>query len=158
MSGTSRRQQILEAFRTRLQAIKPEDGFRTALGDEVLLGFLPEVGADDPVGLAVVAGDERIGSVKEHIKVSLDVNICVLATVQDVEQPWVAVEEALADVKQAVELADRTLGRLLLDNFRRGPTQTLPRESGSLEVGAVLTYVVEFVEVELWGHPEYPEA
>jgi hypothetical protein len=155
MTAISKRQQILEAFCTRLSAITQTNGFRTNLGDSVLLGELPALGKDDPIGLAVLAGDEQIGSVKEHIAVTLAVDICVLVSVEDQEQPWVAIEEAIADVKQAIELADRRLGRLLLDNMRRGPTRTLPRESGSVVLGAIVTYFAPFTD--LWGHPEYPE-
>jgi hypothetical protein len=154
MSGTSKRQRVLEAYRTRLQAIRTENGFRTNLGDQVLLGELPMLGKDDPVGLAVGAGDEVIGSVREHVKVRLPVEIYVVAFA-DQENPWVAVEEAIADVKQAVELADRTFTRLLLDNMQRGPTRTLPRESGSTTIGAVVTYFADYTD--LWGHPEHPE-
>lgn len=155
MRNPSRRQQILEAIRTRLRAIAPETGFRTQLGDDVLLGELPTLGKDDRVGLAVIAGDEQIGSVREHVKVTLPIQICVVVAPEDLDEPWVTVEEAIADVKQAIELPDRTLGRLLLDNLKRGPVQTLPRESGSALMGATVTYIVEFVD--LWGHPEYPE-
>jgi hypothetical protein len=155
MSGTSKRQQILEAVRTRLRAIKTEDGFRTNLGDEVLLGELPAPGPDDPVGLAIGVGEEQIGSVQEKVKVTLPIEIYILATVTDVSEPWVNVEQALADVKQAIELPDRTLGRLLVDKLRRGPTRSFERESGSLVVGAVITYLADFTD--LWGHPEHPE-
>jgi len=68
------------------------------------------------------------------------------------------VEDALADIKEAVEVEDRSLGGLLIggrnnpEGLQRGTTEPFERRSGSEVVGALITYACRYAEA--WGQPE----
>lgn len=147
----STRQQILEALRDRLQAITQDAGFATNAGRQVLLGEAPSFGPDDPVAaIAILVGEDQVSRTGEHAIILLPVLIAALARA-DLDQPWVAVEQVLEDIKRAVELEDRTLGRLLRTRMERGSTRTLERDEGQVAIGAAITYVLPYAEV--WGQP-----
>lgn len=151
----SRRKSILLAFRARLTEITKAKGFRTNAGQHVFLNESPVYGPDDPPeAIAIMAGLETIASRQgEHVIVSLPVNIQAIVQETNLDEPWEIVEDVIADIKQAVELPDRTLGGLTFKTgIERGPTQTLEREPGSEYTGAQVPYVAPFGEV--WGHPE----
>ena len=80
----------------------------------------------------------------------LPVGIAVLAKA-DLDEPWLAVEQTLGEVKRAVELEDRSLGHLLKQPLERAGTQTLEREPGSETVGLITTYLCFYAEP--WGEP-----
>jgi hypothetical protein len=149
MAAPSRRQLILEAFVTRLEAITVDNGFQTDVGLNVFFGVAPDLGPDDPnEAVALVVGDDAAGYQGEHIVIELPVDVVALAKAT-LEEPWVAVEAVLSDIKKAVELEDRTLGQLVMRQIRRGSTRTLPRETGSQIVGASIRYLAPHAEV--WG-------
>lgn len=148
----SRRQRILEAIRRRLQAIQIDAGFDTGLGQVVYLGERPELGDADPDGaIAMVVGDENPAPPGQTLKtyLQLPIEIQVIAKA-NLDEPWVAIEAGIGDVKRAMELPDRTLGGLA-NTMERGGVRTLPREPGSTAVGAGVGYVVTFAET--WGAP-----
>lgn len=159
----SRRQRILEAFVARLRAIRKVDGFDTDAGLHVHLAEAPAFGPDDPeTVIAVVIGDDAPRFQMEKVLNHLPLEVQVLADVsrpEDMEKPWLAIEAVLGDVKRAVELADRRFhveidGKtipLLTSELLRGPTRTLPRETGTTVVGAGIAYFAPFAEV--WGRP-----
>lgn len=147
----ARRQLILEAFRARLLAIQIEDGFDTDAGDHVHLGVVPELGPDDSdIAVAITVGDEASKFQGENVLSDLPVEVHALAKA-DLAEPWIASETVLADIKRAVELADRTLGGLVPRRFYRGPVRTRERAVGSTTVGITITYLAPIVEK--WGHP-----
>lgn len=142
MPDPYRRQAIVEAFRSRLQAIE--------IGP-VFLNETPTLGPDDPaIALAVLIGDDTPRFQGERILLTLPVEIQILAKA-DLDEPWLAVERTLGEVKKGIELADRTLGGAVLRQIERGVTRTLPRELGSTTVGAGLTYLAPYPES--WGKP-----
>ena len=151
---SSKRLQILEAIVARLTTISIANGFDTDAGAHVFLGETPVLGPDDgPIAIAVVPQDDRLTA--QQMKIAAPWPIPVQALAQaDLDEPWVAVERVLSDIKRAVELADRTLGGLVSQPFERGQTRTIPREAGQTTTGAEVIYV--FAYVEPWGHPEYP--
>jgi hypothetical protein len=151
--ATSKRQRILETLRARLQAIKIASGFQTDLGDHVYLGVLPRLGPDDERhALAIGVGDELVSDRQmEKVVYSLPVEIHIV-TLADTVEPWLLVEAGIADVKAAIELADRRLDNLAMNHIQRAPTRTREQESGSLVIGAIVPYLVPLTE--LWGHPE----
>ncbi|HMJ88146.1 MAG TPA: hypothetical protein VK504_33445 [Vicinamibacterales bacterium] len=147
----SRRQQIVEVFRTRLQAIRLISGFETDAGALVLLGETPELGTDDPDQvIAIVVDDELPSHQGENVASMLPIVIAALAKA-DLDEPWLAVEAVLGDIKKAVELEDRTLGGLVPARIQRGPTRTMTREAGSVTVGVAIEYRAPLVE--RWGNP-----
>lgn len=147
----TRRQAILETFRERLQVVRKVDGFQTDAGDHVFLGAAPELGEGDPdEAFAVVVLDDEVRYTGEHLAVLLPVGIAAVAKA-DCDEPWLAIEALLWDIKQAIETDDRSFSGLLAERFERGPTQTLPREPGSTTVGVMVTYRAPYNEV--WGHP-----
>jgi hypothetical protein len=147
----SRRQDILEVFRARLQAIRLTAGFATDAGETVFLGETPELGPDAPeVAIAIVADDELPSHQAENVASTLPVVIAALAKA-DLAQPWLAAEAVLGDIKKAVELADRTLGGLVPSYIERGATRTMQRDAGSVTVGVAIEY--RCLIVERWGNP-----
>lgn len=143
----SLRQQRLEAIKDRLAVIEVNSGFQTNAGRLVFLGEVPALGTDDPdVALAILPLDVQVGPNRFMV---WPVEIQGLAKA-DLEEPWVAAEAALADVAQAFELEDRTLGGLV-KSMEVGPTRTLPREDGSTVVGFAQQYLLTYVRE--WGAP-----
>lgn len=145
------RRRALEAIVARLQDIQTANGYLTNAGSVVYLGGSPGLGKDDPdVALAVVILDDEVTYVGENIRVNLPIEIQALAKAE-LDNPYIASESVLADVKTAVELEDRRLGGLLRDRMKRGSTRTLEREPGSLDVGVSVLYTLPMVEK--WGDP-----
>src|SRR5689334_19008021 len=108
--SSSRRQTILERLRDRCGAIAIADGFETNAGEHVFLGEAHGFGPDDPpIAIVVVVGEETPKYTGENIAIDLPIVFQALASA-DLDEPWIAVEQLLSDIKRAVELPDRTLG------------------------------------------------
>ena len=156
MAATKRRQ-ILEAVRARLQAIKIASDYHTDAGDVVFLGETPVLGPDDPhpVALAMIVLTDDPVHQQQNVKVTLPIEVQIVTQPNAAEQarPWLLVEDAIGDVKVAVEAGDRTLGGLLASglDLKRGPVRFLERTSGNDIVGAGVEY--RFGYVEGWGTP-----
>lgn len=148
----SKRQSILEALKARLETIHARADFLTDAGDAVFLGEQPPFGPDDPAqAIALVSGPEAVRRTGENLIVEWSIQIAALVRA-DLDEPWVVVESVVADIKRAIEVADRRLGKLLDGNgLERGPVETLERDAGSKSVGAVVTYLAPFSEG--WGTP-----
>jgi hypothetical protein len=69
----------------------------------------------------------------------------------DLDDPYLAVEAVLGDIKRAIELEDRSLGGLVDQRFERGRTRPFEREEGSTAVGVIVPYIVPYYES--WGAP-----
>jgi hypothetical protein len=149
----SRRRRILEAYRERLQAITGPAGFFTEAGRAVYLGELPMLGTDDPDdAIAILGQQDDWRQQGRAFFVRWPVTIWAL-TKADRDDPYLALEDVLADIERAVELDDLTLGGLVYQPIVRvAPRLTLPREDGSSVVGAGVTYANEWKEG--WGQPE----
>lgn len=144
------RQAILEELRLRVRTIAIANGFTTDAGGKVFLGEAPQLGEDDPdQAIALVVEDDDVKD-SGFLYVTLPVAVQALAKA-DLNEPWLAIEAILGDVKRAIELADRTLGGLLKHDLVRGPTRTLSREPGSTTVGVAITYRCQYLEG--WGTP-----
>lgn len=148
----SKRQRILEAFKTRLQTIAIADGFETDIGTKVLINETPKFGPHDSAAVVVIPGDDRIvGNFQgEYANLMLPVEIHIVG-LADIDNAGVRIEQILSDVKRAIETEDRKLGNLVNHQIVRGQTRTIPRESGSEVVGSVITYDAQYRE--LWGDP-----
>ncbi len=145
------RQAILDAIRTRLAGITVANGFATDAGLTLLLGETPRLGSDDPdIAIAIVVGADDPQYQGANLSITLPVELHAIAR-PDLDQPWVAVETVLADIKRAIELEDRTLDGLVPRRLERGSTQTLERETGEDVVGVSVTYLASYVEG--WGAP-----
>lgn len=150
-ANKTRRQGVLEAIVGRLEAITTANGFATNAGRAVFLGELPTLGPDDDdVAIVVLAGEEVVRWHGANIAIELTVMVHVVAR-SDRQRPWVVVEEALGDVKRAIELEDRRLGGLLVNHLERGSVETMPTESGVEVVGLMIPYRAPIVEA--WGRP-----
>jgi len=154
----SRRLRILNALKSRIEAIEVSNGFNTDAGQRVYLGELPELGPNDPEAvIAIIPREDIVGAALNNIPIQWPIDIVVLVQ-PDIAAPWIVVENALADIKKAVELEDRTLGDLLIggrDNpggLVRGTTEVFPRPTGAEVSGASITYMAPFAEA--WGFPE----
>jgi hypothetical protein len=159
MPATSTRQQIIEAFKGRLEAIHtgPNSDFETDAGDSVWVNEEPNLGPDDaPVAIAVAIGDDIPERTGENVLIGLPFEFQAIASA-NYEDAWKAIEPVLSDIKRAIELEDRFLvtpaapNGLLCYRFARGVTRTLPRDDGSLTVGVGITYLTHYKEG--WGTP-----
>ena len=153
------REAILKVFKTRLGEIQTANGFFTDAGLALQIGESHRIGPDDPVpAVAVLVGDDEIVHEGERIAVTLPIDIEIVTRAEETDG-WQSIERALGDVKRAMEL--NTSGHRLTDipdsvgtppQLQRGNTRTLPREEGSVTIGAVLRYRVgPFTEG--WGQP-----
>jgi hypothetical protein len=147
----SNRQELLAALVGRLSAITIAGGFSTDAGLTLFLGDVPALGPDDPDSvLAVVVGDDNPKWQGQNLLIGLPVHVAMIAKA-DLDDAWLTIEAMLADVKRAVELEDRTLGKRTKGPIERGTTRTMPREPGSTTVGTMITYWLPYTEV--WGNP-----
>lgn len=148
----STRQQIIEALKARLEAIRqPSDVFDTDAGATVYVNESPALGEVDPLtALVMVIGDDIPVRTGEHVMLTLPVEVQAIAS-DAIDDCWLAVEPLLSDIKRAIELPDRSLGRLLRQRLERDVTRTLPRDEGSTTVGASITYHCPYIEA--WGNP-----
>jgi hypothetical protein len=147
----SRRQLILEVLRDRVAVITKAAGFDTDAGRTVFVGEAPELGDDDPdEAIALIVGDESPTYQGENLYTEFPINIAALVKA-DIDQPYLAAEAVLGDIKRAVELEDRSLGGLVKLRLQRGPTRTMRREPGSATVGIAIEYRAPHVEA--WGNP-----
>lgn len=145
----ARRQLILEAFKSRLEAITAVDGFQTNAGDAVFLGESVVIGPEADTAIAVVVGDEESRYVGANVFSVLPIEIHAFARA-DLDEPWLAAEAVLADIKRAIEIEDRTLGGVSRRIERRG-TRAIDREPGATVVGISIGYEAAYVEA--WGNP-----
>ncbi|MGE3175918.1 MAG: hypothetical protein AB7O32_00495 [Vicinamibacterales bacterium] len=152
MATPSTRQQILEALKTRLSAIDGRPPFETEIGRTIHLGEMPALGPDDPIEACVLLPEDDVVDF-QRANLLIDWPITIGAVVKaDLDEPWVLVERAIADIKRAVELADRRLGiALVRDQMRRGTTRVFERPEGSTVTGAGISYTVYYQEA--WGNP-----
>lgn len=150
----ARRYQVIAAIADRLREIKIANGFNTDAGEAVNVGFAPALGDDDSeIAIAILIDDDDAPNFEqEQVFYNLPVEIQALASsARDREMPWMVIEQLLQDIKRAMELEDRTLGKLLSHWMTRGVTRTLPREAGSHTRGLAITY--RFPIAEKWGNP-----
>jgi hypothetical protein len=147
----SNRSEILEIVKTRLQAIRLGSGYATDAGATVFMGEAPSLGPDDPTtAIAIVIGDDEPRYQGEQILIRLPLTIAALAQA-NLDDPWGSIEAILGDIKQAMEVKDRRMGRALKSPLTRGSTRTLAREPGSTTVGIGITYLIDYAEC--WGTP-----
>jgi hypothetical protein len=145
----SLRKQIIEAFRDLLLEIRDDNGYQTNAGDQVLLG-VPQLTPDDhPLAIGLVIGDEDPRDVG-HTFVTLPIEAVATAR-DDIEDPVLAVEAIISDIKKAVEAPGPSKLRFLAKSLSRGGVMTVPREPGSTIVAARVTYLVRYCEA--WGAP-----
>lgn len=151
MITATQRQLILTALVGQLQLITIANGYNTDAGLAVYLGVSVDLGEDDAdVAIAVVPETDEVAFQGANVLVRLPIEIQAIAKAS-LDQPWLAVEELVADIKRAVETEDRTLGGVVRKRLERGSTRTLEREPGALSVGCSITYVAPYVEG--WGTP-----
>lgn len=158
MAGESRRQLILEELKRRLETVQVANGFQTDVGLKVYFGELPRLGPHDADGaVAMIPGEDQVDEMQVgKISIVLPVNMVALAK-PSMSQPWVVVEQVVADIKKAIESGDRSLGGLLAagrdnaEGLKRGTTETSARGSGSEVVAAMVTYGCHYREA--WGNP-----
>lgn len=159
IDGPSKREQILEAIIQRLLLILQPD-YRTNLGQKVLVGRMPRFGEDDPSQVIAVLPKEDQVAPEQNEKVAIlwPIDIAVLLSPFDFDEPWPTIEAGLMDVKRAIECGDPFYGGLLRGGRGnpggpvRGTTESFPRHSGSEVVGALITWGFPYTEVR--GAPE----
>lgn len=149
----STRQSIIEAFKARAQTINGAGDFVTSAGALVLLGEAPNLGPDDPDDAIILVVDDDVVTAQPGGKFTIALPIIVgIVTKASLAEPWVRIEAGIADIKRAIEIADRTLGvGQVRPRIERGTTKVLERSAGSAIVGAGITYTVPYEEA--WGLP-----
>ncbi len=127
-----------------------ERGFATDVGQRVYLGEAPQLGPDDPDAAVALLLGEQPGDLGLNVFTEIPLE-CQAHAKADLDAAWLTVENVIGDIKRAVELADRSLGGLVLQQLRRGPVKAIQREPGSTTIGASVTYLAQFKEA--WGAP-----
>ena len=148
----STRQTFLEEiFRARLQTIRVTAGFNTDAGETVFLGEVANLGPHDPdTAIAIVPGDIEVRRDQARkLFVQLPVEIQLVAKVS-LDEPWVRIEQMLADVQKAIEVDDDLI-RGAERSLAYGSERVLPREAGMTTTGAGITYVATWARK--WGQP-----
>ncbi len=141
----SHRAEILLATLARLRTIQRVTGYRTDAGLSVIVGALT-LGPDDPFEAICLlpARTTPLGSpIGEHVAVDLPLQIAGVARVsswQEYADAWLRSEAMIADVIQAMETEDRTLGGLVHGDLRRGDVEPIERDGGAMDVGMLVTY------------------
>ncbi len=145
------RQNLIAEIVSRLSGILLAGGYQTDAGALIFVGQTPPLAEGDPTeALAVVVGGEEVGYQGENVLVVLSIVVHAIVRA-DVDQPILASEAVIADIKRAVE-TDHDLARILLPRgLERGATTAAKREPGSEYVAATVEYRCRFVE--RWGQP-----
>lgn len=146
----STRPSILAEFLSRVSAIQVANGYATDAGLKIFFGATPELGPDDPAAALalLVRDDSTLGDLGNDELTTLPVDVVALVKASG-DQPWAAVEEVVADIKRAIETADRDFSGLLSKLLARGRTKVLSRGAGSTTVGAGVTYTATYLDQ--WG-------
>ena len=154
----SSRRLILEELRRRLLLIQIDNGFATDAGSFVFLGETVQLSPDDTTqAIAIDVQEDQVGELglgdrltpaAERFPVRLPVAVQAVAHAS-LAAPWITVEDVIADIKMAVEIADPWPEPVA--EVTRGNTVPLEREEGSTFVGCEVVY--EFLYEEVWGSP-----
>jgi hypothetical protein len=159
---TSKRKAALLELKGRLGYIQVAKGFNTDAGLHIFVGEWPRLGPDDAREvLAIAVGDETIEVTDSRIISKLPVEVWALVP-GETENPQLAIEDIITDIKQAVEVEEnptqtRALGMMEAGvpigttpkGLSRGVTRSLRRSEGSSFVGAAVEYELTFEES--WG-------
>lgn len=145
----SKRQRVLAAVVTRLQAITQVNGFQTDCGEAIVVGRTPELGPDDPDdAIAVIPQD--VTSRKAGPAYLLDWPISIQAiSKEDLDDVGLRIEAVLADIKSAMELDDRRFDGLIAGDMERSAERRLEMEPDSPVLGAEILYTLQLKES--WG-------
>lgn len=153
--SASKRRQLLDAIVTRLEAIRAgqtsDTGatFETDAGGAVYMGEAPQLGEGDPdEAVAVLVLEDEPTPFGPSIRIVLPVDVQAVCK-SDLDNPWRAAEQVVADIKRAVEI-DRSLEGLV-QSLDRGPVTVQPREPGTTTVNVSVSYRLTFKED--WGNP-----
>ena len=156
----STRQLIAEEARRRLQRITVANGFDTDAGQHVSLGVVVVLSSADAsqaiaIDIQDVEIDEDSGfgdprGQDQPLRMSMSVQAIASA---DLDQPWIAAEQVLSDIKKAMEDPDVDSWPDAVKDFGPGSPRdsTLEREEGSTFVGAAANYAILYLET--WGSP-----
>jgi hypothetical protein len=143
------RQAILEELLARLQTIRRDDGYQTDAGATVFLYETPQLGPDDPnEAIALIPRDDVPSDQGGEVLTVLPIDIQALAKA-DTDETGTTVEAVRADIRQAIESGDRTLGGLLTRELVRGRTRTVPRDAGVTTVRVGTEYSATYLDA--WG-------
>ncbi len=148
---TPKRQRILEAIRSRLEAIRTPE-YATDAGDRVFVGEIPALGPDDPINaIAVVVGDSAPKYQAQHVFETVPIEVQAHVRVEQADTPYIDAETLLGDIVKAIESGDRTLGHLLKGTLEIGAIRTVPRDAGTTTIAIGITYNATYHR--LWGQP-----
>jgi hypothetical protein len=151
----TRREQLLGAFKARLQEITEANGFWTEAGLTVFMGEAPDLGPNDPdQAIAIVVGDEEQNWQLPGKGIGIRLPLAVQAVAKvgtDEDAAWQTVERLIGDIQRAIETTDPLVDGWSDWPLEIGPVRTLKRETGSTNVGSELTY--RAVYKRGWGSP-----
>lgn len=151
----SKREGALLEMRRRLQQIRIANDFLTDAGETVLIGEDPVFGPDDPpmaIAVMVGGGADAVRGMSGTLDCRVPISVQAFIRADAADEPMLAIEAVLADIKRAVELEDRSLdGWCLPTGLMRTGTRSLERAPGSEFVGAAVDYEAQFEEG--WGKP-----
>lgn len=159
----SKRQAAIADLVRRLEFITKVKGYNTDAGEHIFIGEAPTFGEDDPPeALAVLVEEDSPQIQGGLIRTRTPIEIWAVVPA-GVEDPLLAIEAIITDIKEAVEIEangsiDRFLGIVddagkpygtLPRGLERGVIKPLKRQEGSTYVGAAVEYIANFEE--RWG-------
>jgi hypothetical protein len=156
MSYVSKRADAFTELLARLARIRTANGFETDAGQLVFFCEDRVLSEVDGAALHLKAdGDQPSWSGERAI---VSVPVMIEANVRaDLDEPWVALEAAIADIKRAIENdldgnRDHSLsGKASKNSLQRGTTVGVNREPGSTHIAAQVSYTFQLGES--WGAP-----
>lgn len=142
------RRTALAEFKNRLSAILIANGYHTDAGAEIADSEVYELGPDDPpVSLAMVVKKEVLIQHQADVKLALHLPVEVVILVRpNLDDVRGSIEDAIEDVKRAMETGDRQFDGLLVNTLRRGEIEPLDRTTGSNVAGAIIPYTLPISE------------
>jgi hypothetical protein len=151
MPDKTLRRQILEVILARVAEIRTENGYATDAGQKVFAGKVVQLGPADPKeALAVFIAAESPSFQRGNVLSALPIRIIALVETLG-DAPALRLEDAIGDIKRAMETADRTLGGLIRDGLKRGDTQVFDLQPGGTTTAASVAYFAPYVDG--WGQP-----
>jgi len=144
----SKRRDAIGEMKNRLSTIAIANGYHTDAGADIADGEVYELGPDDPpVSLAMVVKKETLIQYQADVKLAFHLPVEVVILVRpDLDDVRGAIEDAIEDVKKAMETGDRQFDGILANPLRRGEIEPLDRTSGSTVAGAIIPYTLPISE------------
>lgn len=148
MDLTTTRARIVDAFATRLRAIQRTGGYQTDAGLTLQIGSLAFGPDDDNLHMSIVIGDGKPTGSRQLKKKPRELPMQIAVGLRRWRpESWLTIEQAIGDVKRAIESGDDdTWGGLLMQAPEDGDEVALDMPVGTTSMGCAVVYIARYVE------------